>query len=319
MKRFLLIGAASLIAIASCKKDDNNSNTPNYGTNPIEGLVVKNERKVLVVENTGAWCQYCPNGAEIMLALQEAYDYVVPVAVHNNDGLANDVAQSWELLFVPGGFPTIHVNGLPLENYSQAEGAVTAAYSNSAEIGVAHNVVATDTGWVVNVKAEVFEDMNGRNFFIQSFLMVEDVLAKDYAGGPDLRQVSSVSIVDKGPAGGNSFWAQDAAFVDTIPSAKAGDAFYHKDNVWAVAAGDSNMTSWGYPLGIVNPFGFDYVAGDVLGTQFTPIQFTIARPTGLSGLTYKGYSVVTIIWEMVFDGGNVAYRYTNAYKSDVPK
>jgi thiol-disulfide isomerase/thioredoxin len=321
MKKFVILGAAALFTIVSCKKDDKDNSGGNSGSasNPVAGLVVKNEKKVLVVENTGAWCQYCPNGAEIMYALQEAYDYVIPVAVHNNDGLANSIAQAWEAAFPAGGYPTIHVNEEALENYSQAEGAVTAAYQNSAEIGLAHKVTDVDTGWTVDVKVEVFEDMSGRNFFIQSFLTLEDVLSKDYSGGPDLRQVSSVPIVDKGPTGGNSTWAQDAAFVDTIPSARAGDVFYHKDNVWAVAAGDSNMTSWGMPLALINPFGMDYVSGDVIGSQFTPIQFTIAPPTGVGNLQFKNYGVMTIIWEMVVDGGEVVYRFTNAYKSEVDK
>ena len=324
MKKLITLLAATVFVFTACEKDNNNNNDGNgggQGGNPVAGLVVKNEKKVLVVENTGAWCQYCPNGAEIMLGLQEAYNYVLPVAVHNNDGLANSVAQQWELLFPDGGFPTIHVNEEALENYGNAEQAVTLAHSTGeAMIGVAHRISDVDTGYTVDIKVEVFEDMSGKNFFVQSFLMLGDVLANDYSnmGGDDLRQVSSVPLVDKGPVGGNSYWAQDAAFVDTVPMARAGEAFYHKDNIWAVAAGDSNMTSYGLPLAVVNPFGTDYVAGDIFGTQFTPIQLTLDYPSGTGVLNYQKLQVLTIMWEFVIDGGDPKYLFTNGYMSEMP-
>ena len=86
----LLIVAA---ALASCDKDDDNSSSGGNNTpDPIDGLVVKNQSNVLLVENTGAWCQSCPNGAEIMLNLAANYDFIVPVALHNNDGLIDPSA-----------------------------------------------------------------------------------------------------------------------------------------------------------------------------------------------------------------------------------
>ena len=315
----LLIVAA---ALASCDKDDDNSSSGgNNAPDPIAGLVVKNQSNVLLVENTGAWCQYCPNGAEIMLNLAANYDFIVPVALHNNDGLMNPSSVIWDSIFVQDGFPTIHVNGEALANYNDAEATALLASTDPAVLGVAHNVEDADTSWLVHVKAEFFQDAIQKNYFLQSFLILENVLAKDNSavGGTDLRQVSSVQWVDKGPTGGSSIWNVDAGFVDTTPTVRAGDDFYHKDNLWAFAEGDSNMTQWGLPLAAVNPFGSDYAAGDVIGSKYTPIRFHIDKPSDLAGLNVVGYKVLTVVWELVLDGGNYVYRYTNAYESSIPE
>ncbi len=81
------------------------------------------------------------------------------------------------------------------------------------------------------------------------------------------------------------------------------------------------MTQWGLPLAAVNPFGSDYAAGDVIGSKYTPIRFHIDKPTSssLGGLNVVGYKVLTVVWELVLDGGNYVYRYTNAYESSIPE
>ena len=312
------------VALASCDKDDDNSSSGgNNSPDPIAGLVVKNQSNVLLVENTGAWCQFCPIGAEIMLNLAANYDFIVPVALHNDDGLMNPASIIWDSIFVQEGFPTIHVNGERLANYNDAEATALSASTVPAVMGVAHNVEDADTSWLVHIKAEFFEDAIQKNYFLQSFLLLDNVLAKDNSGfgGPDLRQTSGVPLVEKGPDGGRSIWKVDVGVVNGVPTVKAGDKFYHKDNLWAFADGDSNMTQWGLPLASVNPFGSDYLAGDVLGSKYTPIRFHIDKPTfsSLAGLNVVGYKVLTVVWELVFDGSDYAYRYTNAYESSIPE
>ena len=316
MKKFAILTLAGFLAISACKKDDDNQDTGNVAADPIAGLVVKNTKMVLVAENTGAWCQYCPNGAEIMIQLHGVFEDLVPISIHNNDPLATPTAVNMELLFPAGGYPTIHVNGVALDNYGDAENAVTLATTEIASLGAAHKVTANDTAYRVDVKVEVFEDMNNREFFIQSFLIVDGVLAKDYGPGLDLRQTSSVPIVEKGPVGGNSYWAQDAAFVNALPSVESGDAFRHLDNVWSAGIGDTLTTAYGLPLSAVNPFFTDFVTGDVFGSKYTPITFYLMKQD-LSTIQYERLRALTLIMELVYEDGNPVLKYTNSYVSDI--
>lgn len=314
MKRIFLLGLLSAAVLGACKKEDD-KNTPTE-VNPIEGLIVSPGRAALVVENTGAWCQYCPNGAEILLGMEKAYSQVIGVAVHNADPLASPTAIGWEIAFPAGGYPTIHVNGEALENYGDANNAVLAVINEEAEIGAAHKVTDLDSAYAVDVKIEVFDDIAGREFFVQSFLMIDGVLAKNYGVDGDLRQTSSIPIVSTGSD--VSTWAQDAAFVDGVPSAKAGDNFYHLHNIWSTAySTDSVYTGQGLPLSAVNPFGNEFVAGDVFGTQYSPIRFYITKPSVPASWVTTGYSALTLIWELYYEDATAKYRYVNAYESAI--
>ena len=323
MNKLFALSIAGLMLVSACKKDEEtktNDTTPN----PIEGLVVLERTNVLVVENTGAWCQYCPNGAEMMIQMHKAYDYVVPVAVHNADPLTTPTASAWEAAFPAPGYPSIHVNGKLVESLSisSLESEVLSASATLPTMGVAHKTTKNDTAILVDVKVEVFEDMSNRNFVIQSYLLLDGVLAKDY-GTFDLRQTSSLPFVDKGPSGGFSRWTQDRALVNNEPQVKANDPYLHYDNVWSTAMGDTLHSVAGTNLGLVNPFGVDYVRGDVFGTRYTPLHFWFELPTlndpVAQALDFTGYKVLTVITELVEDGGAIKALYVNSYMSEVAK
>ena len=70
---FLLVG---FICIVSCNKDDED------GMNGV--LEPTQTQRALVVETTGTWCQYCPNGAATLKYLDYLYDGVLSVAVHQD-------------------------------------------------------------------------------------------------------------------------------------------------------------------------------------------------------------------------------------------
>ena len=316
MKNLAILTFAGLIAISACKKDEDNTTSGNTSSDPISGLVVKNSTSVLVVENTGAWCQYCPLGAEIMIQLHAFYEEVVPISIHSGDPLASPTAVVMESLFPAGGYPTIHVNGVALENYNDAKSAVAGATTEMASMGAAHKVTPNDTAYRLDIKVEVFEDMNDREFFIQSFLVVDGVLAKDYGAGLDLRQTSSVPIVEKGPTGGSSYWAQDAAIVEAVPVVLNGDDYRHLDNIWSAGVGDSLVSAYGIPLSAVNPFFSDYVIGDVFGSKYTPITYYLMRQD-LSTIQYVRLRALTLIMELVYEDGTPVLKYTNAYISDI--
>jgi hypothetical protein len=251
-----------------------------------------------------------------LLALEKAYSPVIGVAVHNADPLASPTAMGWEIAFPAGGYPTIHVNGTALENYSTANSEVIAVLNEEAEIGAAHKVTDLDSAYAIDVKIEVFKDIAGREFFVQSFLLIDGVLAKNYGTDGDLRQTSSVPIVSTGTD--VSVWAQDAAFVDGVPSAKAGDNFYHLHNIWSTAySTDTIYTNQGLPLSAVNPFGNEYIQGDVFGTQYSPIRFYITKPNLPATWSSTGFSALTMIWELYYEDATAKYRYVNAYESAI--
>lgn len=55
------------------------------------GIVPAPNRKVLIEEGTGTWCQWCPRGAVFMDMMDERYpDYFVGIAVHSGDPMTID-------------------------------------------------------------------------------------------------------------------------------------------------------------------------------------------------------------------------------------
>lgn len=318
MKKFALLSLAAGLAFAGCSKDDDNTDAGS-GAYVTDGLVVEERQMVLVTENTGAWCQYCPAGAEIMHAISTAYDYALPIAVHNNDPLATPFAVKMEGEFAAGGYPTIHVMNTALENYTTAFGEVMAAAMLEPEFGVAHKVSSNDTAYVVDVKIKVFKDIlsgSSPDLFVQSYLVMDGVLAKDYGGGIDLRQVSSLPIVNTGAT--VSTWATDAALVDGVPTITAGTPFRHEHNIVAEATADSALTAWGRPLAEINPFVDEYIEGDILGSKYTPIRFYLPKDNGLlDQYDYEGWSVLTVIWRTQTDGEPGEVEFVNGYMSHI--
>jgi hypothetical protein len=68
------------------------------------------------------------------------------------------------------------------------------------------------------------------------------------------------------------------------------------------------------PLADINPFGTEFIKGDILGTKNTPILLSIPK-TSLSPFE-TGLSVVTIVWRLRTDGSG-AYDYVNGYMSHI--
>ncbi len=259
---------------------------------------------------TGAWCQYCPNGAEKMIELSTFYgDGIIPIAVHNQDALTLPIGGVWDNNFPTTGVPNFYVMS---EDAGQSPNNFIPAYINKAPLmGVVHDVKATDTAFNVYAKVEVFDDAFNEDFMIMSYIILDGVLAKDYGGGIDLNQVSSVAIVQTGAGSTPTKWAQDAAFVNGEPQVGAGDDYYH-EHVLYTPANTANM--WGLPLAEVNPFGKDFIKGDILGTRNTPIILSIPRPS--FPVFETELSVATMIWRLRTDGSG-AYDFVNGYMSHI--
>ncbi|MBT8195499.1 MAG: Omp28-related outer membrane protein [Bacteroidia bacterium] len=66
----------------------------------------QSQKKVLIEENTGAWCQFCPDGAVQVNNLMNLYPGLVyTTAIHNGDGMVNPSSSAIESAFPPTGFP----------------------------------------------------------------------------------------------------------------------------------------------------------------------------------------------------------------------
>lgn len=69
-------------------------------------VYAQSQKKVLIEENTGAWCQFCPDGAVQVDNLMNLYPGLVyTTAIHNGDAMTNPSASAIEGAFPPSGFP----------------------------------------------------------------------------------------------------------------------------------------------------------------------------------------------------------------------
>jgi hypothetical protein len=311
MRKLALFGIVASIALVGCKKNTN----PSTSTYPTDNLTVSDMPNVFVLEKTGAWCQYCPNGAEAMKQEKVKHgDRVLGFAAHEGDALENNAAKILVANFLDSaGYPTFLVNN---ENSGQDIANNVLFYMNPTEkphFAVAHVVQQTDDSLVVYPKIEILRSATlNENFFVQSFLLIDGVEARDYGNGIDLNQVSSVPKVSTGSGANPTKWVLDAAEVDGEPAIKAGDVYTHDEVVAGVATNTADF--WGHNLGEINPFGNEFLEGDVLGTKHTPIMLSIQ----MQGIDYKQFnahlSVATIIWKFRSDGSG-RYDYVNGYLS----
>jgi thiol-disulfide isomerase/thioredoxin len=306
MKKIGLLLMAGVLAFASCKTEEPEAEK----TFPTDGLTVEEKQRVLVIEQTGAWCQYCPNGAEILTEMiGEHGDDILGLAVHNGDKLTLPVGGLLDNNYPASGVPNFFVMN---EDAGQDPGSKIPNYITDVPVfGAAHNVVVTDTAYNVYVKVQVFKDAFGEDFLVNSYLVLDGVLAKDYGSGINLQQTSSVASVQTGSGSTPTKWTKDAALVNGVPLIKAGDNYYHTEVLYTPA---KTINPWGKPLADANPFGTDFLKGDILGTRHTPILLSIPR-TSLAPFE-TSLSVVTIVWRLRTDGSG-AYDYVNGYMSHI--
>jgi len=182
----------------------------------------------------------------------------------------------------------------------------------------------TGTSFTVYPRIKVLETKTENIYMVQSYLLLNGVVAKDYGNGVDLNQVSSLPKVSTGSGTTPTTWAQDAAVVAGVPLITSGTTYTHDEALYRHAttavvgwfestdatASDTSMVAlgpWGMNLGDINPLGNAYAAGDIYGTRYTPFQFHIEKPT----LPFDAdFSVATIIWELRQDGSG-DYDYIN--------
>jgi hypothetical protein len=312
MKKIALFGLALTLGLVSCKKENT---TTTDSTFPTDNLTVDKQQNVFVMDKTGSWCQYCPNGTEQMIMEKAKHgDRVIGFATHGgSDPLANTASDLLINNFLDSaGFPTLLVMN---ENSGQDIANNVLAAMNLPDLpyfGVKHSTAVTDSSINVYAKVECLNTIQNENFFVQSFLLLDGIEGRDYGNGIDLNQTSSLPIVTTGSGATPTKWALDAAFVNGEPQVKSGDIYTHDEAVFGVAT--NTQTFWGHNLAEVNPFGTEFLAGDVLGTKYTPLLMSIKT----DGLDYSQYNakvtIATIVWRFRNDGSNL-YDYVNGYIS----
>ena len=308
MKKFVLFSLATL-TLASCTKNEPDPTPEKYIT---DDLVVTEDQKAFLIETTGTWCQYCPNGAALMLKEMRKYNVngdsnirVIGFASHTGDPLETPVQTLLNATFPTSGVPNFYVNNADASQ--SISGPTAAALSGIPVVGVAHVTHENATGdtVVVDVKVQFFEDSKNTSYYVQSYLLATGIEAREYTvnGMPvNLNQVSSVPIVTTGSGATPSTWA-----VDTVGK-KSGDIYTH-DHI-PVVQGVTDF-QWGVTLDTVNPLGRSYFKGDIFGSKYTPIQ--IKLPKMLPTVPGVEYEVVTIIWSERYDG-TAGVLFVNGYE-----
>ena len=329
MKKFFALGAVvSALFLASCEPTGPVEDPITY---PGDSITVAGVARPLVIETTGAWCQYCPNGAEIMTMINAVMgDSAVLIANHVGDYFSQDNVASakFDENFPTSGVPNFYVNNTDV---GQSPAAAAAAATMNE---VAFDVIAEahiENGKIVTYpRIKCLQTKLDQQYMVQSYLLLSGVVAKDYGNGVDLNQTSSVPIVTTGSGATPTVWAQDAAVVGGVALIKSGTKYTHDEVLyrhanfavqgWAanpdLSNNDTTMVAlgpWGMNLGDINPLGNSFAAGDIFGTQHNAIQFTFDVPA----LPFEAdYSVATIIWKLRGDGSG-DYDYVNGYVAHV--
>lgn len=309
MNKLIILGLSAGVLLSSCeRRDDNGGATGGSNSYPTDNLVVETKKRALVQETTGLWCQYCPNGAEQLTIAKGAYGAdIVSVSTHTNDILETPAATTFMTNFPTSAVPNFYVDTVQVDNYNELRSKVGDALSVQPVVGVTHAVSENDTAYLIYPKIQFFESVNGEAFFVECYMTLDAIEAKDYGNGLDLNQVSSVATVTTGAGATPTRWTTNAADLDGTFLIMAGDTYLHEDVLWKAGA---NTPDWGLDLSEVNPFGNVYTEDDVYGTKYTPITISILKDS-LDYPTEISFS--TVVWKLV-TGDTPYYEFVNGYQ-----
>ena len=105
----ILLAVGFIFAGCSSKKDNDPAPaTPAPPTTPVISQVPATfTQKVLVEEFTGAWCQYCPDGAYILEQIIDAYlGRALGASIHSGDPMEIPLYNALDAAYNVTGFPT---------------------------------------------------------------------------------------------------------------------------------------------------------------------------------------------------------------------
>lgn len=317
--KHLAFASLAVLALASCQPQDPDPLPEVYIT---DSLTVSPKQKVLVIETTGTWCQYCPNGAQSMLMAINTFNdsvnheaLIIPFASHTGDPFESSVQTALNTAFPTTGVPNFYVQNV--DAGQDIMGPIAGAIDDEPKVGVNHVWVMNSTNDTIYVypKVQFFDDSKDAQYYVQSYVLVTNIDAKEYnAGGPviNLNQVSSVPIVTTGSGAIPSKWTGQ---VDPITKKVAGDIYQH-DHIPMTSGLTPN--AYGVELDSINPLGNDFFEGDIFGSKFTPIVIKIPLNKDIQMQAIRQLlpnvklEVATLLWAPRQDG-NPGVLFVNGH------
>ena len=212
MRRFLAI--LSMLACFSCigQKEDPDYIYPEDVTDPEPGGQAEGSRffhRVLALEFTATWCQYCPNMAEALEdARKERPGRIQEIAVHYIDEMSSATSEGVVARYSVSAFPTVILDLDPSTSFTRQEASLFMDYVDNAlkleACGLAAESTLKDGLLSLSVKLKAAEE----GTYSVGVAVVEDgITANQIGAGPGyvnnavLRQFLGDGGLDGTPAG----------------------------------------------------------------------------------------------------------------------
>ena len=308
MKRLVLLAVVGSIAFVGCKKEDEGNKNVTVVNDEGKGVLEPSQtQRALVIEYTGIWCGFCPNGAEALIEAEHVYgNKMIAMAIHvrEDDPLENQTG-----LTITSSLPIHPGLGLWVGNTAGVSGslntgAIETLIAQSPVAAVGHSWTAN--GSTINVEARVkfyAEDIG--EYLVGCYFLQGDIAASFNSAWGNLIQTDytnrlEVRLDGEGPNGegdATSFWTVDAAYVNGTALIKADSRYLHS-HVLSAHAGD-------------NVFGKQITTAPAIwaGEEFN-FDFSISTT---SQMKTEGGHVVTVLWKKKTTSST--YEFVNAYKS----
>ena len=187
MKKFLCILALTMCWACVGQVDD--PEDPDIPENVDPGGASEGTRffhRVLALDFTGAWCQYCPNMAvAIQRAQEERPGRIVDIAVHYGDAISPPVSDVLVQRFAVNAFPTAVLDLKPSTRFSQQDAARFTAYVDetvpSETCGIAFESSVRDGTLTLTLTLKAVDDGS----YSAAAALVEDGLITSQTGASD--------------------------------------------------------------------------------------------------------------------------------------
>lgn len=172
----------------------------------VAGYTTKPNKKIMIEQKTGTWCQWCPRGHIYMDSIHKVYPNNVSLAaVHTSSGSWLDpmdvTAYSSFMGLYPGGYPTFVVDRRIGDNPSN----VFTNYANEKDKFSVGDITVTPTlsGTNLTIKAEVTPTVNINADYRLVLVLTENRLTG--AAGTYWDQMNAYSGGGAGPMGNAEF------------------------------------------------------------------------------------------------------------------
>lgn len=144
----------------------------------------KPAKKTVVEEATGAWCQFCPDGAVKLQAILDSNPNAIGISIHDGDGMANPQTDSINVNYI-SGFPSGLIDRFKFLNQSDVELSRTLWSSYTTTRGnmpvpfgitMSHTYNTNTRELSVQLDATSFINANDRNYRF-NLVLVQDSMS----------------------------------------------------------------------------------------------------------------------------------------------